>query len=144
MKKILLGIALLTMLCIPMFIITQEAQADVTLNLKATWNPNPESDMYGYYFYWTYLNGGLGTDRIWTGTDFTITESLGLLLPLAPQQLLFPITIPSTPDTGTLKFSMKAVDMNLNRSALCGEAPYVYNIDTTPPGLVTGLAVVKQ
>lgn len=117
------------------------AMAQQTLNLKAVWNPNAEPDMGGYYFFNNQQAGGYKawrTGNIW-GTD----ETNPLALPLSPTQLLFTISVPDSPTTGTLRFGLKAFDTTGNVSTFTPDALYNYNIDVTPPAVPTGLVISK-
>lgn len=119
------------------------AAAQQTFNLKAVWNPNAEPDMAGYHFFDTTL--GPGMYKAWKGAGvWGADASNPVALPVSPTQLLFTISVPDTPSTGTLKFEMSAFDTNNNESAKCPDALYSYNIDTTPPAVPTGLVISKQ
>lgn len=141
-KKFVVGLMIVLTLCIgaPMVSLAQ-----TTLNLKAVWTPNAEPDIGGYQFNNSTKDGGI-VNMYWN----TVTQKFDLgstnpsTLPVSPQILLFPITISSPPDTGTLGFKMRAVDTIGNAGPLSTEAIYNYNIDVTPPLAVTGLTITKQ
>jgi hypothetical protein len=142
-KKIFSWILVLSMLCMPMFVMSP-AYAQITLNLKAVWVNPADGDLAGLKFYDTTL--GSSQWKSWKGAG--VWGSPGAMdavaLPVSPQLLNFAIGVADSPSTGTLKFSMMAFDTNGNNGNTCPDALYVYNTDTTPPGLVTGLTISKQ
>lgn len=119
------------------------------LNLKATWNAVGDSDLAGYYFFNTDVSGtpgppGAPSPGYWSTAGWVVLSGRSMILKPATQQL-FTITISDTPVTGTLYFSLSAVDTNANESARSSPpASYAYNLDTTPPAVPTGLTVIKQ
>ncbi len=151
MKKLLLSVLLAMVLCIPMFVM-QEAQAvPIPLNLKATWAPNAEPDIFGYRIYQAQIDSPT-TYNFWNGTQFNGNQCItpidttieGTMLPLSPQQLLFTVSIfDAYPRTGNINFALKAFDTNLNMSPKATTI-FVYNVDATPPAAPSGFTVVKQ
>jgi fibronectin type 3 domain-containing protein len=97
-----------------------------TLNLRATWTANTESDMASYKLYRT------DTTRTLIGTIAHPTTTYN-----------FSITVPDG-STGTLTFVLTAVDTNNNESVDSNTASYSYNLDSTPPGGPRNLSVQKQ
>ncbi|MEO0228294.1 MAG: hypothetical protein ABIL70_09630 [candidate division WOR-3 bacterium] len=97
-----------------------------TLNLRATWTANTESDMKEYRLYRTD-----GT-RILIGT-----------IPHPNTSYDFSITVPDQ-SAGTLIFVITAVDTNNNESADSSPASYSYNLDTIPPSAPKNLSVQKK
>jgi hypothetical protein len=98
-----------------------------TLNLRATWTANTESDMKEYRLYRTD-----GT-RTLMGTIAHPTTSYN-----------FSVTVADN-TTGTLTFVLVAVDTNNNVSADSSPAAsYSYNTDATPPAAPRSLTIAKQ
>jgi hypothetical protein len=99
-----------------------------TLNLKATWTANTESDMAGYNLY---------------RTDATRTKINSTLIPHPPSlPYLFSVTVPDG-SQGVLTFVLTAVDTANNESADSAPASYNYNLDTTSPLAPKNLGVTK-
>jgi len=97
-----------------------------TLNLKATWTPNTESDMAGYNLY---------------RTDGTRTKLNSGLIPHPPSlPYLFSITVPDN-SAGTATFVLTAVDTSGNESLDSNLASYSY--DFVAPAAPKGLSVSK-
>lgn len=94
-----------------------------SLNLRATWTANTEPDMALYNVYRTD-----GT-RILIGT-----------VPHPTTLYDFSITVPDG-SAGTLTFVLVAVDTNNNASLDSVTAPFVYNLDVTPPARPGGFSV---
>lgn len=121
------------------------AQAQTTLNLKADWAAVSHNDLTGYYFYWN--EDGVGTvyrsyqsAGVWGATASNPTA-----LPLSPCSLNYPVTIPDTPVTGTLRFGIRSFDGNGNLSAMPPTiGSFNFNIDTTPPPAPATLTITKQ
>lgn len=140
-KKLVVAIALAVAIGLGSWAVTP-AQAQQTLNLKAVWNASTDDSgtMGGYYFY-----KDAGMMQAWKGLGVWGSDSTNpLALPVSPQLLLFTTTVPDTPTIGTINFAMKAFDTNGNISAYSPSAPYTYNVDVTPPSVVTGLTITKQ
>lgn len=97
-----------------------------TLNLKATWTANTESDMASYKLY---------------RTDVTRTLIGTIAHPTTTYN--FSVTVPDN-SAGTLTFVLTAVDTNNNESVDSTPASYSYNLDTTPPSGPRNLSVQKQ
>jgi hypothetical protein len=97
-----------------------------TLNLRATWTANTESDMKEYRLYRTD-----GT-RALIGTIQHPTVSYN-----------FSVTVPDQ-SSGTLTFVLTAIDTNNNASLDGSPAPYSYNLDTSPPAAPRNLSVQNQ
>jgi fibronectin type 3 domain-containing protein len=118
MKRIVLAMVMVLMMV--------SVSMSATLNLKATWTANTESDMKEYRIYRT--DGG----RVLIGTIQHPTT-----------QYLFNVTIPDQ-SVGDLTFVMTAVDTAGNQSGDSAVAHYPFNLDTTPPSAPIGITVVKQ
>ena len=97
-----------------------------TLNLKATWTANIETDMASYKLY--------RTDG---------TRTLIGTIPHPTVLYNFSVTVPDQ-SSGTLKFVLTAVDTNNNESLDSTEATYPFNLDTTPPAAPKNLSTQKQ
>jgi hypothetical protein len=97
-----------------------------TLNLKATWTANTESDMANYKLY---------------RTDGTRTL-LGTI-PHPTTSYNFSVTVPDN-SAGTLTFVLTAVDTNNNESLDSIPASYTYNLDTISPAAPKNLSIVSQ
>jgi hypothetical protein len=118
MKWIALVLILVVVFC--------EAAWGATLNLKATWTPNTESDMAGYNLY---------------RTDGTRTKINSTLIPHPPSlPYAFTVTVPDN-STGTLTFVLTAVDTSNNESA--DSAPASYSYDFVAPAAPKNLTVTK-
>ena len=96
-----------------------------TLNLRATWTANVETDMASYKLYRT------DAGRVLIGT-----------IPHPTVLYLFPITVPDG-SQGVLTFVLTAVDTNNNESLDSNPASYTYNVDTIPPLRPGGLAITR-
>jgi len=119
------------------------AQAQVILNLQAVWNPSTDNVAVGGYYFWDTTLGLPG--KAWKGAGVWGSDAQNpLALPSTPQLLLFTVSVPDSPATGTLKFNMAAFDTSNNQSSRCPDATYLYNIDVTPPSTPTGLTISKQ
>ena len=94
-----------------------------SLNWRATWTANTETDMKEYKLYRTD-----GT-RTLIGTVAHPTTSHN-----------FSVTVPDG-STGTLRFVLTAVDTNNNESADSLTASYPYNTDATPPAVPRNLSI---
>jgi hypothetical protein len=94
-----------------------------TLNLKATWTANTESDMASYKLY---------------RTDGTRTLIGTIAHPSTSYN--FSVTVPDR-STGTLTFVLTAVDTGTNESA--DSAPASYPYDFVAPATPKNLAVTK-
>ena len=94
-----------------------------SLNLRATWTANTETDMKEYRLYRTD-----GT-RTLIGTVAHPTTSYN-----------FSVTVPDG-STGTLRFVLTAVDTNNNASSDSLTASYPYNTDATPPAAPRNLSI---
>ncbi len=97
-----------------------------TLNLRATWTANTETDMKEYRLYRTD-----GT-RALIGTIAHPTTAYN-----------FSVTVADN-TTGTMTFVLVAVDTNNNVSADSTAASYPYNTDATPPAAPRSLTIAKQ
>jgi len=97
-----------------------------TLNLRATWTANTETDMRDYRLYRTD-----GT-RTLIGTISHPNTSYN-----------FSVTVPDL-SSGTLRFVLTAVDTNNNESLDSSPASYSYNLDTIPPAAPRNLSVQSQ
>jgi len=97
-----------------------------TLNLRATWTANTESDMKEYRLY--------RTDG---------TRTLIGTIPHPTTSYNFSVTVPDQ-SAGTLTFVLTAVDTNNNESLDSSPATYSYNLDTIPPAAPRHLSVQKQ
>ena len=97
-----------------------------TLNLKATWTANTESDMKEYRLY--------RTDG---------TRTLVGTIPHPTTTYNFSATVPDG-SAGTMTFVLVAVDTNNNISPDSATASYAYNTDVTPPIAPKGLSIAKQ
>jgi hypothetical protein len=96
-----------------------------TLNLKATWTANTETDMKEYRVYRTD-----GT-RALIGTIAHPATSYN-----------FSVTVPDQ-SAGTITFVITAVDTTNNQSADSTPSSYTYNLDLTPPAAPRGLVIIK-
>jgi len=97
-----------------------------TLNLRATWTANTESDMKEYRLY--------RTDG---------TRALIGTIPHPTISYNFSVTVPDQ-SSGTLTFVLTAIDTNNNASLDSTPAAYSYNFDTTPPAAPRNLSVQNQ
>lgn len=97
-----------------------------SLNLKATWTPNTESDMAGYNLYRT------------DGSRVKINSVLISHPPALPY--LFTLTIPDGTQ-GTAAFVLTAVDTATNESVDSVTANYPF--DLKPPVAPAGLGISK-
>ena len=97
-----------------------------SLNLKATWTPNTETDMAGYNLYRT------------DGTRLKINTILIVHPPTLPY--LFVITVPDN-SQGTATFVLTAVDTTGNESDDSNTVPFVY--DVLKPVKPVGFGVTK-
>lgn len=97
-----------------------------TLNLRATWTANTETDMREYRLYRT---DGTRT-LIGTIAHPTITHN-------------FSVTVADN-TSGTMTFVLVAVDTNSNVSADSTAASYLYNTDATPPAAPRSLTIARQ
>jgi hypothetical protein len=118
MKWMTLVLVIITIFCGSAF--------GATLNLKATWTANTESDMKEYRLYRTD-----GT-RTLIGTISHPNTSYN-----------FSVTVTDN-SSGTLTFVLTAVDTNNNQSADSATASYSYNLDTIPPTSPKNLSVQNQ
>jgi hypothetical protein len=97
-----------------------------TLNLKATWTANTETDMKEYRLY---------------RSDGTRT----LIGTITHPNTSYNFSVTATDQSaGTLTFVLTAVDTNNNESLDSSPASYSYNLDTIPPTAPKGLSVQKQ
>lgn len=103
-----------------------ESALSATLNLRATWTANTETDMKEYRLYRTD-----GT-RALIGTIAHPTTSYN-----------FSVTVPDQ-SAGTLIFVLTAIDTNNNESLDSTPASYNYNLDTVAPAAPKNLNVQKQ
>ena len=94
-----------------------------TLNLKATWTANTESDMKEYRLY-----RADGT-RTLIGTISHPNTSYNFSISVVDNS------------SGTLIFTLTAVDTNNNESLDSVPASYSYNLDTVPPTSPKNLSV---
>jgi hypothetical protein len=97
-----------------------------TLNLRATWTANTESDMKEYRLY---------------RTDGTRTLIGTIAHPNTSYN--FSVTVADN-SSGTLIFVLTAVDTNNNQSLDSAPASYSYNLDTLPPTSPKNLSVQNQ
>ena len=97
-----------------------------TLNLRATWTANTETDMKEYRLYRTD-----GT-RTLIGTIAHPTTSYNFTVTVADNT------------TGTLTFVLVAVDTNNNVSGDGTAASFPYNTDGTPPAAPRSLTIARQ
>jgi len=97
-----------------------------SLNLKAAWTPNTETDMAGYNLYRT------------DGTRLKINTILIVHPPTLPY--LFVITVPDN-SQGTATFVLTAVDTTGNESDDSNTVPFVY--DVLKPVKPVGFGVTK-
>jgi hypothetical protein len=97
-----------------------------TLNLRATWTANTETDMRDYRLY--------RTDG---------TRTLIGTIPHPNTSYNFSVTVPDL-SSGTLRFVLTAVDTNNNESLDGSPASYSYNFDTIPPAAPRNLSVQMQ
>ncbi len=118
MKKVAISLVIIILFCGSAF--------GATLNLRATWTANTESDMASYKLY--------RTDG---------TRTLIGTIPHPTTSYNFSVTVPDG-SAGTLTFVLTAVDTNNNESADSAPASYSYNLDTTPPSAPRNLSVQKQ
>jgi hypothetical protein len=95
-----------------------------TLNLKATWTPNTESDMAGYNLYRT------------DGTRLKLNPALIPHPPVLPYN--FSVTVPDN-SSGTMTFILTAVDTTGNESLDSATASKIY--DLVPPSKPIGLTI---
>ena len=137
MKKFLIALLLIVGLVFSI----QPAEA-VTISLRANWTPPPESDLAGYFLklespynsnIWKYYIAGTPN---WTDTK------PGTRIPFGTTQLDFQLTIPDSPTTGKLQFAIAAVDTNGNVGQWRG-CEYVFNVDVSPPSIVSSFTVTK-
>jgi hypothetical protein len=118
MKWIALALMLLMVVC--------GTALGATLNLKATWTANTESDMAGYNLY---------------RTDGTRTKINSTLIPHPPSlPYSFSVTVPDG-SSGTLTFVLTAVDTGNNESA--DSTPASYSYDFVNPSAPKNLTVTK-
>jgi hypothetical protein len=118
MKWIAIVLMLLVVFC--------EAALGATLNLKATWTANTESDMAGYNLY---------------RTDGTRTKINSTLIPHPPSlPYSFSVTV-SDGSSGTLTFVLTAVDTDNNESVDSAPASFYY--DFVKPAAPKNLTVTK-
>lgn len=97
-----------------------------TINLKATWTANTETDMKEYRLY---------------RTDGTRT----LIGTIAHPNTSYNFSITVTDNSsGILTFVLTAVDTNNNQSFDSAPASYSYNLDTVPPTSPKNLSVLNQ
>lgn len=118
MKKVAMSLVIIILFCGSAF--------GATLNLRATWTANTESDMASYKLY--------RTDG---------TRTLIGTIPHPTTSYNFSVTVPDG-SAGTLTFVLTAVDTNNNESADSVPASYSYNLDITPPSAPRNLSVQKQ
>jgi len=95
-----------------------------SLNLKATWTPNTETDMAGYNLYRT------------DGTRLKLNPALIPHPPIFPY--LFSVTVPDN-SSGTITFVLTAVDTSGNESVDSIAANKTY--DLIPPARPVGLNI---
>jgi len=118
MKWIALALVLSMVVC--------EAAWGATLNLKATWTANTESDIAGYNLY---------------RTDGTRTKVNSTLIPHPPSlPYSFSVTVPDG-SSGTLTFVLTAVDTANNESV--DSTPASYSYDFVSPSAPKNLTVTK-
>jgi hypothetical protein len=110
-----------------MVIVISGSAFGATLNLRATWTANTETDMKEYKL---------------LRTDGTRTLIGTIAHPATTYN--FSITVPDG-SAGTLTFVLRAVDTNNNESIDSSPpASYLYNTDATPPAAPRNLSVAKQ
>ena len=97
-----------------------------TLNLKATWTANTETDMKEYRLY---------------RTDGTRTLIGTIAHPNTSYN--FSVTVADN-SSGTLTFVLTAVDISNNQSSDSTPASHSYNLDTLPPISPKNLSVQNQ
>jgi hypothetical protein len=101
-----------------------------TLNLKALWTANTETDMAGYNLYRT------------DGTRTKVNTSLiGLTYGTTINPYLFSVIVTDGTE-GTLRYKLTAVDIAGNESLDSAEAPYTF--DLKPPLAPVGFGIFKQ
>jgi hypothetical protein len=115
MKRVGLGLVIVMFFCGSAF--------GATLNLRATWTANTETDMKEYRLY--------RTDG---------TRTLIGTIPHPTTTYNFSVTVPDH-SAGTLTFVLVAVDTSNNPSADSTPASYSYNSDTVPPARPSGLTI---
>lgn len=108
------------------FLLMYSVVFGASLNLRATWTLNTEPDMLSYRLY--------RTDG---------TRTLIGTIPHPTSFYNFTVTVPDG-SSGTLNFVLTAVDTNNNASPDSVTAPFVYNLDVTPPARPGGLSVQPQ
>jgi hypothetical protein len=118
MKSIALGLMIVMIFC--------GSALGATLNLRATWAGNTESDMASYKLYRT-----------------DVTRTLIGTIPHPTTTYNFSVTVPDN-SAGTLTFVLTAVDTNNNESIDSTPALYSYNLDTAPPSGPRNLSVQRQ
>jgi len=144
MKKLLVS----SLLCLAVLFGTAISGqcADVTLNLKATWTPNAEPDLSGYFFWGAQPR----TAEPYKGYDYATSTWLALDIRGSKiDKALSTINFVSqpvsdSPPTGSMYFSLEAVDTNNNISAKSAGALYSFNLDSTAPAVPVGLTITKQ
>lgn len=97
-----------------------------TLNLRATWTANTETDMREYRLY---------------RTDGTRTLIGTIAHPTTTHN--FSVTVADN-TSGTMTFVLVAVDTNNNVSADSTAASYPFNTDLTPPAAPRSLSIARQ
>ena len=127
-KEVLFWTAV-TVILFAIFLFALNAHA-ATLNLKATWTPNTESDMAGYNLY--------RTDGTRTKVNATLIPFLTGTTPTNTYS--FSITVADS-TTGTLSFILTAVDTSANESGDSNTATYPF--DFVAPKAPTGLTITK-
>ena len=110
-------------LALMVFMVVCGSAFGATLNLKATWTANTESDMKEYHLY---------------RTDGTRTLIGTIAIPGTFYN--FSVTVPDS-SNGTLTFVLTAVDTGNNESA--DSAPASYPYDLVAPTAPKSLAVTK-
>jgi hypothetical protein len=118
MKWMALGLLVVMVFCGSAF--------GATLNLRATWTANTETDMKEYRLY---------------RTDGTRTPLGTIAHPNTSYN--FSVTVADN-SSGTLTFVLTAVDTNNNQSSDSTPASYSYNLDTIPPTSPKNLSVQNQ
>jgi len=103
-----------------------DSSLGATLNLRATWTANTETDMRDYRLY--------RTDG---------TRTLIGTIPHPNTSYNFSVTVPDQ-SSGTLRFVLTAVDTNNNESLDGSPASYSYNLDTSSPAAPRNLSVQSQ
>jgi hypothetical protein len=127
---------------------TPSFAASVVINLRATWTASTDNiAVTGYGFNNSTLDGGL-INMFWNTVTqkFDVGSTNFSILPASPQLLNFPHTLQDTTLIGNIGFKMLAVDAAGNKSVLCSESLYNYNItppDTTPPSVPSNLLIIK-